>query len=82
MKILKCRDMGGDDDFVALGKTDEDVKRAMWQHHNEMHKFELAGMSNEEKSNMNEQMDILIKDQSDPIEFESDDDGAEEIYEE
>lgn len=51
---------GGMCDFVASGETNEEIKEKMWAHAGEAHPDTVAGMSEEQKTQMNERMDSLL----------------------
>ncbi|OGI25789.1 MAG: hypothetical protein A3J76_01030 [Candidatus Moranbacteria bacterium RBG_13_45_13] len=63
MKMLSCKDMGGNDDFVAKGATEEEVMEKMQQHIKEMHPELTEGKSDEEMMKMKEMAKMKIKDE-------------------
>ena len=65
-KMLKlgCKDIGGEGcDFVAEGKTSEEVKKKIFEHAAEAHPDVLAKMSEKDKKKMTALMDKLLKKQ-------------------
>lgn len=62
MKMLACKDIGGNDDFVAKGETEDEVMMKMEQHIKEMHPEMMTGMSEEEMMKMKEESKMKIKD--------------------
>jgi predicted small metal-binding protein len=63
MKTLACKDMGGSDDFVAKGATEEEIMDKMAVHVKEMHPEMMEGKSNEEMMEMKKMMKMKIKDE-------------------
>lgn len=55
--------MGGSDDFVAKGATEEEVMEKMQQHIKEMHPEMMEGKSEEEMMKMKEMSKMKIKDE-------------------
>jgi len=72
MMKLSCKDIGMEDDFVAIGETKDEVMKEMKKHAKEMHsmtdkqvnskemtdKMEKAIKSEDESENMEEDMDM------------------------
>lgn len=56
MKKLSCKDMGGSDDFVAQGETEQDVMEKMMMHIEEMHADMMEEKSDEEMMKMKDMM--------------------------
>ena len=55
MKQLSCKDMGADDDFVAVGNSEDDVIKQMQDHVMSEHPdkwAEMEQMSDQEKNKM------------------------------
>ncbi|MDI6777981.1 MAG: DUF1059 domain-containing protein [Patescibacteria group bacterium] len=63
MKILSCKDMGGSDDFVAKGATEDEVMERMKMHVKEMHPEMMEGKSDEDMTKMKEMMKEKMKDE-------------------
>ena len=63
MKTLACKDMGGSDDFVAKGATEEEVMQKMEEHMKGMHADMMEGKSEEEMMKMKEMAKMKIKDE-------------------
>jgi predicted small metal-binding protein len=63
MKTLSCKDMGGSDDFVAKGDTEEAVMEKMNMHVKEMHPEMMEGKSEEDMTKMKEMMKTKMKDE-------------------
>lgn len=63
MKMLACKDIGGSDDFVAKGMTEEEVMETMKKHIMEMHPELMEGKSEEDKMKMMEMSKMKIKDE-------------------
>lgn len=63
MKMLSCKDMGMDDDFVAKGMTEGEVMTKIMEHAKEAHSEKMAGMSDEEITKMKETMKMKTKDE-------------------
>jgi predicted small metal-binding protein len=63
MKMLSCKDMGGSDDFVAKGETEQEVMDMMEKHVKEMHADMMEGKSEEEMTKMKEEMKIKMKEE-------------------
>jgi predicted small metal-binding protein len=61
MKTLSCKDMGGSDDFVAKGDTEEAVMEKMNMHVKEMHPEMMEGKSEEDMMKMKEMMKMKMK---------------------
>lgn len=61
MITASCKDMGGNDDFVAKGKTAYDVRNQMWEHVKMKHKDMLAKMMNMSEKEKQEGMDKMMK---------------------
>lgn len=61
MKMLSCRDMGGNDDFVAKGNTEEEVMEKMQEHAKMMHPEMVEEKSEEEMTKMKEMMKEKMK---------------------
>ena len=55
--------MGGGDDFVAKGETEEEVMQKMEQHMKEMHSDMMEGKSEEEMMKMKDMARMKIKDE-------------------
>jgi predicted small metal-binding protein len=62
MKMLSCKDMGMDDDFVARGETEQEVMDKMMKHAREMHSDKMMGKTNEEMMEMQNMMKMKMKD--------------------
>lgn len=62
MKMLSCKDMGMDDNFVAKGETEDEVMMKMEKHAKEAHADMMSGMSDEEMKKMKGDMRMKIKD--------------------
>jgi len=63
MKMLSCKDMGGSDDFMVKGATEEEVMEKMMAHVKEMHPEMLEGKSEEDMMKMKEMMKDKMKDE-------------------
>ena len=55
--------MGGNDDFVAKGMTEEEVMEKMMGHVKEMHPEMMEGKSDEEMMKMKETAKMKMKDE-------------------
>ena len=64
MKRVSCKDVGGEDDFVAEGETDEEVKKKLGEHAMANHAESYEKMSEEEKKEKWDKVDQLLKEQS------------------
>lgn len=62
MKTLSCKDMGVECDYVSTKPTAQEVKDDLSTHAQEVHSEMLAGMSEQDKSEMMRQMDERMKD--------------------
>lgn len=60
-KTLSCRDLGVECDFVAKGKTAEEVKEKMMEHAAEAHKEIMEDMTDEKMKAMEKKMDEMMK---------------------
>ncbi len=60
MKTLNCKDVSGMCDFVATGKTNEEVKQKLAEHGMEAHAEELGKMTEEDKKEMEKKEDELL----------------------
>jgi len=63
MKMLACKDIGGNDDFIAKGATVEEVMEKMEAHIKEMHPEMMEGLSEEDIMKMKEMSKMKIKDE-------------------
>lgn len=61
MKILECRKMGADCDYVVKAKTIAEVKKKMWAHARKAHPEILKGMTTKKRAQMNKMMLKLVR---------------------
>ena len=61
--MLACRDIGGNDDFVAKAETEQEVMDMMEKHIKEMHPEMMEGKSEEDIMKMKEMSKMKIKDE-------------------
>jgi predicted small metal-binding protein len=62
MKTLACKDMGVECDYISMEPTAEEVKADMLEHAQKKHADMLAGMSEQDKAEMTQQMDERMRD--------------------
>jgi predicted small metal-binding protein len=62
MKTLACKDMGMECDYISMKPTAEEVKADMLEHAQKEHADMLAGMSDQDKTEMMHQMDQRMRD--------------------
>ena len=60
MKMLRCKDFGTRCDFISVGNDSDDVKNGMLQHIQEEHKDFLAEMSEDERKDLEERIEVLL----------------------
>lgn len=61
MMKLSCKEMGVACDFVAEGRTSDEIKAKMMDHAMTEHKEMMDKMSKEEKNEMMKKMDGMLK---------------------
>ena len=61
MKILECRKMGADCDYVVKGKTLAEVRKKMWAHARSAHPQILKGMTTKKRAQMEKMMSKLVR---------------------
>lgn len=59
--IMKCRDLGFNDDFIVIDNDAETVKEKMFQHIMDKHKEEYDQLSDFHQDEIKSKMDFLIK---------------------
>lgn len=59
--IMKCRDLGFNDDFIVIDNDPETVKEKMFQHIMDKHKEEYDKLSDFHQDEIKSKMDFLIK---------------------
>ncbi|MDO8508229.1 MAG: DUF1059 domain-containing protein [Nanoarchaeota archaeon] len=60
MMTLKCKDLGGNDEFIAKGEKTDEVKELMMKHMQEHHQDMMDSMPIEEKKDLDIKMEALI----------------------
>lgn len=55
-----CRELGGDCDYVAVGKTAQEVKNKIFEHAASAHPEKLVSMSEQDKQAMLKKMDEIL----------------------
>jgi len=59
--IMKCRDLGFNDDFIVIDNDPETVKEKMFQHIMDKHKKEYDLLSDFHQDEIKTKMDFLIR---------------------
>jgi predicted small metal-binding protein len=60
MKIVKCRDLGLNCDFMAAGSDKEEVEKTIFDHIEKEHKAELDKMSEDDKKYLKHRVSTLL----------------------
>jgi predicted small metal-binding protein len=60
MKIVKCRDLGFECDFMAVGTEMEEVEKKMLEHLETEHREELGKLPEEEMEHLRHRISTLL----------------------
>lgn len=60
MKQVGCRDMGVNCNYVASGKTDEEIKKNLWAHAEKSHAEVVKSLTPEKRKELTAKMDAIL----------------------